>query len=396
MKITRKDAAIQNTGPDDEFPGSFEVVLSTPSKDRDGDELAAEDWKQPLPDHITFDQDHGMSVASTVGSGVPSIEDGRLIVRGTYSSLPRAQEVRTLVKEGHIRTTSVAFMSEKVTKDGKTRTMRELLNGAFVAIPSNRDAVVLSAKAGARNSASDRAHLQAAHDELVAAGADCAGPMDDTGAEEGATGGKSYEATVKGKYSAEQLRQMLARGEAMRGPNGKPDYPIGDVEDLDRAIHAVGRGNADHDPIRAYIIRRARALGHSDMIPDNWNADGSLKSLTDAYVKAFVDADDTITPTGLAQAVDAALDDAILIIDQLDRASLPPQVRQLVDTVTSAAVCVDQLLDAMGADNPDDQEDAAAGDAAPASAGDAAKTVDAEVLELKMRALNVLAATAAL
>jgi HK97 family phage prohead protease len=191
MNIIRKDATITNT--DEDFPGAFEVVLSTATKDRDGDELAPEDWQQPLPDHITFDVDHGMSVEKTIGSGVPSIEDGKLIVRGTYSSLPRAQEVRTLVKEGHIRTTSVAFSSKKSTKDGATRTTRELLNGAFVAIPANTEAVVLSAKAGARNSTADQKNLQAAHDAVVAVGAICAGPEDSSGAEEGSEGGKSYD-----------------------------------------------------------------------------------------------------------------------------------------------------------------------------------------------------------
>jgi hypothetical protein len=67
-------------------------------------------------------------------------------VSGTYSSLDRAQEVRTLVNEGHIRTTSVAFMTKKVTKGGQARTVRELLNGAFVAIPSNREALVVNSK----------------------------------------------------------------------------------------------------------------------------------------------------------------------------------------------------------------------------------------------------------
>lgn len=193
MDVQHKDATITNT--DDAFPGSFEVVLSTRAKDRDGDELQPEDWKAPLPEHITFDADHGMSVATTVGSGVPSIDDeGRLVVRGTYSSLARAQEVRTLVNEGHIRTTSVAFMTEKSEqKDGTTKQVRELLNGAFVAIPSNREALVMSsksAKAGARNSASDQEKLQAAHDAIVAAGANCLDPMksakDATGAVEAA------------------------------------------------------------------------------------------------------------------------------------------------------------------------------------------------------------------
>jgi hypothetical protein len=147
MNVIRKDATITNTGSDEDFPGTFEVVLSTPAEDRDGDELKTEDWEQPLPEHITFDTDHGMSVASTVGSGEPSIDDdGRLVVSGTYSSLGRAQDTRTLVREGHIRTTSVAFMTKKVTKGGQQRTVRELLNGAFVAIPSNREALVLNSK----------------------------------------------------------------------------------------------------------------------------------------------------------------------------------------------------------------------------------------------------------
>lgn len=176
MNVITKDATITPTGADEDFPGTFEVILSAPTKDRDGETLMPEEWKQPLPDRITFDADHGMSVASTVGSGVPSINSaGELVVSGTFSSLPRAQEVRTLVKEGHIRTTSVAFMTERSPmKDGKQTVTRELLNGAFVAIPSNREALVLSSKstkAGARNSASDMEHIQAIHDHAIALGA---------------------------------------------------------------------------------------------------------------------------------------------------------------------------------------------------------------------------------
>jgi len=178
MDIVKKDATITNT--DDAFPGSFEVILSAQTKDRDGDTLLKDGWKLPLPEHITFDSDHGMTVEKTVGSGVPRIDEetGNLIVSGTYSSLPRAQEVRTLVNEGHIRTTSVAFMTEKTQKDGSTVSVRELLNGAFVAIPSNREALVLSSKglkAGARNSKADAEKVQGIHDHAAALGAECVG-----------------------------------------------------------------------------------------------------------------------------------------------------------------------------------------------------------------------------
>jgi hypothetical protein len=127
--------------------GEFEVILSAPTLDRDGEVIDAKVF-EPLPDHISFDVDHGMSTATTVGSGQPFYDGNLLKVRGTFSSIPRAQEVRTLVREGHIRTTSVAFMGAvRETRDGVDHiTHAELLNGAFVPIPSNRDARVLTAK----------------------------------------------------------------------------------------------------------------------------------------------------------------------------------------------------------------------------------------------------------
>ena len=166
---------------DESASGSFRVILSTPTEDRDGEEVLTNEWELPLPDHITFDIDHGMSVASTVGSGVPSIDvQGRLIVDGTYSSIPRAQEVRTLVNERHTRTVSVAFLRSVVEGADGTRTIRrELLNGAFVAVPANPEAVVvdskeLDLKEGRRNASSDQERIQQLHDLALDLGAACA------------------------------------------------------------------------------------------------------------------------------------------------------------------------------------------------------------------------------
>ncbi|WP_269939019.1 hypothetical protein [Arthrobacter sp. HY1533] len=197
--IIRKDATITPTGTDEDFPGTFQVILSAPTKDRDGETLLPDEWKQPLPSHITFDQDHAMTVAGCVGSGAPYLDEdtGNLVVDGTYSSIPEAQKVRTLVNEGHIRTTSVAFMSEKSTKDGVTSVKRELLNGAFVAIPSNREALVLSSKgfkAGARNSKADADAIQSIHDGAAALGAACSAEKSAGGSEFKALAG-SLEAT---------------------------------------------------------------------------------------------------------------------------------------------------------------------------------------------------------
>ena len=143
------DVAIK--APDDEDgPGTFEAILSAPTLDRDGEVIDARAF-EPLPDHITIDVDHGMSVTTTVGSGTPYYDGDVLMFRGVFSSIPRAQEVRTLVKEGHIRKMSVAFMNAKreTDPDDERPHIRsaELLNAAIVPIPSNRDADILAAKA---------------------------------------------------------------------------------------------------------------------------------------------------------------------------------------------------------------------------------------------------------
>lgn len=151
--------------------GEFDVILSTEALDRDGEKLFIDEWKQPLPERITFDSDHGMSVATTVGSGVPTLEDGVLRVRGIFASTEHAQNVRTLVNEGHITKTSVAFRS---MRDKKSNTItRELLNGAFVAVPANEEAVVLSSKAV--KAVDPVSHQQQIHDAAVQLGAMCDG-----------------------------------------------------------------------------------------------------------------------------------------------------------------------------------------------------------------------------
>lgn len=104
------------------------------------------------------------------------------------------------------------------------------------------------------------------------------------------------------KYNAAQLRQMAASGAAMKDGS----YPIGDAEDLSNAIHAVGRGSGDHDAIRKHIIGRAKALGKSSMIPDNWGSDGSMRAETpSAYTRAFVLDDVSIRAGGDGRTVDA-------------------------------------------------------------------------------------------
>lgn len=72
-------------------------------------------------------------------------------------------------------------------------------------------------------------------------------------------------------------REKAAKqGDAL--PGGR--YPIRNRVDLQNAIRAVGRakgGEAGRATVRRFIMRRAKAIGMSDAIPDSWAGDGSLK-----------------------------------------------------------------------------------------------------------------------
>ncbi len=68
--------------------GEFEAVLSMPTVDRDG-EIIDSGAFNPLPKRIPIDIDHGMSVTSTVGSGIPFYDGEVLRFRGSSASKPR-------------------------------------------------------------------------------------------------------------------------------------------------------------------------------------------------------------------------------------------------------------------------------------------------------------------
>lgn len=158
--------------------GTYDITLSVPTEDRDGEVIDAKAF-EPLPDWLNIDIDHGMSVLTTVGSGTPYY-DGDTLKLGsfTFASTSLGQEVKTLVDEGHVRKMSVAYMGSKYEddeSDGRPHLRKaELLNAAIVAIPSNREADILAAKAADLHAkASKAASLQNIHDLSVAAGAEC-------------------------------------------------------------------------------------------------------------------------------------------------------------------------------------------------------------------------------
>jgi hypothetical protein len=178
VNVIQKSATVSTV--ESENPnGEFEVILSTETKDRDKENLWADEWQLPLPAKIHIDGDHGRSLDKTVGSAVPRIEDNRMVAKGTFASTPYAQMVRQLVNEGHINSLSVTFAEHKFQKNGDipttpTGVKRELLNAAFVAIPANPEAVVLSSKSaeidkadGGMSASGDNPDVK--HDDMVQA-----------------------------------------------------------------------------------------------------------------------------------------------------------------------------------------------------------------------------------
>src|SRR5215831_900346 len=71
----------------------------------------------------------------------------------------------------------------------------------------------------------------------------------------------------KREFSSEQREHLADTGAAM--PHG--GFPIKTTGDLKNAIQAIGRAK-NYDATKRHIISRARALGATGMLPDDWKA----------------------------------------------------------------------------------------------------------------------------
>jgi hypothetical protein len=79
------------------------------------------------------------------------------------------------------------------------------------------------------------------------------------------------DAYLKREFSDEQRRHLAGTGAAMPGGG----YPIENKGDLHNAIQAFGRAK-DKAKTKAHIISRARSLGATDMLPDDWKVGKSI------------------------------------------------------------------------------------------------------------------------
>lgn len=138
---------------------------------------------------------------------------------------------------------------------------------------------------------------------------------------------------AKADLSAAGRKKAAASGAAM--PDGS--YPITTKADLRKAIKAVGRGGADHDKIRAHVIKRAKALGLEALVPDNWNSNGSLKDATKADDAPAVDAD-------VVAKAEQAIRDARALAPALAKADDTPDESGDIAGAEEAIACIAKLI----------------------------------------------------
>ena len=79
---------------------------------------------------------------------------------------------------------------------------------------------------------------------------------------------------IKREFNQNRREQLAASGDAM--PDGS--YPIVNRGDLQNAIQAYGRAS-NKGPVKEHIMRRARALGLEDMLPEQWKNPDAAKSM---------------------------------------------------------------------------------------------------------------------
>lgn len=88
----------------------------------------------------------------------------------------------------------------------------------------------------------------------------------------GASKSNPAKVDTKRAFNAEQLRKLGERGMAFENASGEWSYPVETIGDLDNAIRAWGRSvDSDRDSLKAYLLKRAKALKANQSFIDRIN-----------------------------------------------------------------------------------------------------------------------------
>lgn len=122
--------------------GTFEVIASTESVDRQGEVILLKGWnfKNYMNNPVILWGHDYWSLPIGAATEV-KVEEGKLVIKGIFANTDFAQEVRKLYDEGIVKTVSVGFIP--LERQGNVITKAELLELSFVPVPANPDALSL-------------------------------------------------------------------------------------------------------------------------------------------------------------------------------------------------------------------------------------------------------------
>lgn len=262
---------------------------STPSLDLDGEIVSLDAVKNALPGYWEWRNIREMHQPSAVGVAKEANVDSE----GLYLTSKIVDDAAwNKVLEGVYKGYSIG--GRKLAKTGNIITEIELIEVSIVDRPANPDCRISVAKRAKK--AGEAFLVKAAKppkNDLVKALKKMS-QVAETLAKDGppaAHDGFSLPAKVETKkpeepkaetldtekreFSDKQRQSLASQGIAL--PDGS--YPIANKSDLQNAIQAFGRAK-DKKKAKKHIIRRAKALGHSDLIPENWNKQAKVETKT--------------------------------------------------------------------------------------------------------------------
>ena len=158
---------------------------------------------------------------------------------------------------------------------------------------------------------------------------------------------------MKRKFDTKERKDMADKGEAMDDGS----FPIKSAKDVVNSVHDWGRAGSRTD-VKQHIIQRAKQIGASDMIPDEWvkkMAPEELGKVADLLSKQiymstapYAQLDDDDADDEVAEDFDTALSEVLAYqmdwkVESAVQDLLSPLMDALRKSITS--ICKDQSLD---------------------------------------------------
>ncbi len=125
--------------------GTFKVIASTSSIDRDGESIAVEGWsfdnymKNPI---LLFGHNY-WDMHAIIGAVTNLTVEGKdVIAEGVFADTPEGQYIQKLYDDGILKTVSVGFIP--LERNANVITKAELLEISFVPVPANPEALAMA------------------------------------------------------------------------------------------------------------------------------------------------------------------------------------------------------------------------------------------------------------